>query len=115
MCTCNFADRFRINVTANDVQQVGNSLTLDCTIIDLLNDSINSLEIVWTDNNDNNTVLRRSNVTSTTTDSLSVYTDSYTIMRLTTNDEGRVIQCTVNSIDSPVMESGNIILDVFGT
>ena len=106
------ADRFRINVTASGVQQVGNSLTLNCIIIDLVSGSNNLLEIVWTDNN--NTVLRRSNVTSTIPDSLPVYTDSYTIMQLTTSDESRMIRCTANSIDSPVMESGNIILDVFG-
>ena len=104
-----FADRFRIIVTASGVQQVGNSLTLNCNIIDLVSGSNNLLEIVWTDNN--NIVLRRSNVTS---DSLSVYTDSYTIMQLTISDEGRMIRCTANSIDSPVMESVNIILDVFG-
>ena len=111
---CNFADRFRINVTASGVQQVGNTLMLDCTVTDLLADIINLLEIVWTDNNDNNTVLRRTNVTSTMPGNLPVYTDSYTIMQLTTNDEGRMIQCTANSIDSPVMESGNIILEVSG-
>ena len=104
-----FADRFRIIVTASGVQQVGNSLTLNCNIIDLVSSSNNLLEILWTDNN--NIVLRRNNVTS---DSLPVYTDSYTIIQLTTSDEGRMIRCTANSIDSPVMDSGNIILDEFG-
>ena len=67
---------------------------------------------MWTDNN--NLMLRRINVTSTIIGSLPVYTDSYAISQLTTSDEGRVIQCTANSINPPVMDSGNIILDVFG-
>ena len=67
---------------------------------------------MWTDNS--NVILQRINATSTIIDSLPVYTDSYTISQLTTSDEGRKIQCTANSIDTPVMDSGSIILDVFG-
>ena len=67
---------------------------------------------MWTDNN--NAILKRINATSTIIDGLPVYTDSYTISQLTTGDQGRKIQCTANSIDPPVMDSGNIILNVFG-
>ena len=112
VCIYVYTDRFRINVTALGVQQVGNSLTLECTVTELVGGSNSLLEIVWSDNN--NPMLRRINATSTIIDSLPVYTDSYTISQLTTSDEGRKIQCTANSINLSVMDSSNIILDVFG-
>ena len=106
-----YTERFIISVTAQNAQQVGNSLTLDCTVTEVVVGS-NVLEIVWT--NDNNT-LRRINVTSTATmGSLPVYTDSYTIIQLTTSDQGREIQCIADRIDPPVTDSGSIILSVTG-
>jgi len=59
-------------------------------------------------------MLRSVTVTSNVTNGLPVYIDSYTIMQLSTSDRNREIRCTANSIDSSVMASGNIILDVFG-
>ena len=100
-----------INVTARNVQQVGSSLTLDCTIIELVSNN-NTLEIVWTDDSG---TLKRTNVTSTEMQGLlPVYTDSYTITLLTTADQGREIQCIANRIDLPVTDSGVIILNVTG-
>ena len=98
---------FEINVTAQNMQQVGITLTLDCSIkdIDVTN---SSLEIVWITNT---TILQRTNVTS---NGSSVYTDSYTITQLTTGDHGRVIQCIANRTTPPVIDSSNIILNVIG-
>ena len=98
---------FEINITARSIQQVGDTLTLDCSIkdIDVTN---SSLEIVWTTNT---TTLERTNVIS---NGLSVYTDSYTTTQLTTGDHGRVIQCKANRTTPPIMDSSNIILNVMG-
>ena len=100
-----------INLTAHNAQQVGNSLTLKCTITEFISAS-NTLEILWTDSI---ATLKRTNVTSTGTSGLlPVYTDSYTITQLTTSDHGREIQCIANKIDPPVMDSAVIILNVTG-
>ena len=100
-----------IIVSAHNAQQVGSSLTLECTINEFVNGS-NTLEIVWTDSI---ATLKRTNVTSTGTRSLlPVYMDSYTITQLSTSDQGREIQCIANKIDPPVMDSGVIILNVTG-
>ena len=47
-------------------------------------------------------------MTSNVTNGLPVYTDSFTILQLSTSDQNREIRC------SSVMASGSIILDVFG-
>lgn len=107
-----FIDRFRVNVAALNIQQVGKSLTLECIVTDLINASNNSLEIMWTSTS-NNALLRRVNSTFTVIDGLPVYRDSYTIAQLNTSDQGRMIRCTANS--PPVTESSNIILNVIGT
>ena len=107
-----YTERFIISVTAQNSQQVGNSLTLDCTVTEVISGS-NVVEIVWTDNS--NAILRRINVTSTTAmGNLPVYTDSYIITQLTTSDQGREIQCIANRRDPPVTDSGSIILSITG-
>ena len=62
------------------------------------------------------TVLRRiDGATATTMDNSLVYTDSYTISRLSTTDDGRVIQCeVVINTSLSVMASDSITLDVTG-
>ena len=58
---------------------------------------------------------RTDGISSTTIDSLLVYTDSYTISHLTTNDDDRVIQCEVVINTSPsIMASDSITLNVTG-
>ena len=109
-----YTDRFRVNVTAPDVQLVGSPLTLHCTIVELVNGSngSNTLEIAWTDNSG---TLRKTNITSSGMEGLlPVYTDSFMIARLTTSDHNREIQCIANRTDPPVTESDTIILNVTG-
>ena len=98
---------FEINITPQNMQQVGGPLTLDCSIKEI-NVTYSSLEIVWITNT---TILQRTNITS---NGSSVYTDSYTITQLTTSDQGRVIQCMANRATPPVVDNGIIILDVIG-
>ena len=58
---------------------------------------------------------RMNNVSSTTMDSLLVYTHNYTISQLSTTDDGRVIHCEVVINTNPsIMTTDNITLDVNG-
>ena len=58
---------------------------------------------------------RTDGISSTTMDNSLVFTDSYTILQLSTTDDGRVIQCEVVINTSPsVMASNSITLDVTG-
>ena len=56
------------------------------------------------------------NITSTTMNSTSVmYTDTYTILQLSTTDDGGVYECILEVNTSPmVSESGSVTLDVSG-
>ena len=71
------------------------------------------VDIVWSSGG---TVLRRFNgTTAVAMDNSLVYTDSYTITRLNTTDDDRVIQCEVVINTSPlVMANDSVILDVTG-
>ena len=101
---------FEINITGCNIQQVGIPLTLDC-IISEVSITTSFLEIVWVTNA---AIIQRTNVTATVVNDSSIYTDSYTIMQLSTSDHGRVIQCIANRTNPPVMDSSNIILSVNG-
>ena len=101
-----------VSVTAPNNQTVGESLTLQCEVTTVR--GINgTVDIVWSDNN---VALERTNdTTATLVNSLLVYNNSYTIPQLSTNDDGRVIQCEVVINTSPsVMASGSTTLDVTG-
>ena len=105
--------RFAITVTPQNVQLVGRSLTLDCTITEAMSGNNGLLEIVWTSNN---RTLRTTSSTPTTSGSSLVYTDSYTISQLNTSDQDRVIQCIANrtSFNTSITDSGSITLNVTG-
>ena len=93
-------------------QTVSQPLTLQCEVT-TVRGITSEVDIVW---NSDGTVLRRINdTTATTMDNSLVYTDSYTISQLSTDDEGSVIQCEVVINVSPsVMASDSITLDVTG-
>ena len=99
---------FQINVTARGVQLVGGSLVLDCTIRDLGGET-NSLEIIWMSND---TILRRTNVTKI--EDQPDYKDSYNISQLTTSDRNRSIQCMARSLNPPIIDGSNIMLNIIG-
>ena len=110
ICILLYLAPFEINIAARSLHQVGDPLTLDCNIQDL-SGITSPLEVVWTTNT---SILQRTNITASVNNGSSVYTDSYTIMQLTTSDHGRVIQCIANRTDPPVMDGSNIILNVTG-
>ena len=99
-------------VNALNTQTVGQSLILQCEVT-TVRGITSRVDIVWSSND---IVLRRINDTiATTMDSLLVYTDSYNISRLSTTDDGRVIQCEVMiNASPPVMATDNITLNVMG-
>ena len=99
-------------MTTLNTQTVGQSLTLQCEVT-TVRGITSRVDIVWSSNG---TVLRRINdATATIMDNLLVYTDSYTISRLSTTDDGRVIQGeAVINVSPSVMASDSITLDVTG-
>ena len=101
-----------VSVTAPNTQTVGQSLPLQCEVT-TVRGITSRVDIVWSSGG---TELQRMNgVSSTTMDNSLVYTDSYTISQLSTDDEGRMIQCEVVINASPlVMASNSITLDVTG-
>ena len=101
-----------VSVTAPITQIVGQSLTLQCKVT-TVRGITSRVDIVWTSGGIE--LERMNNVSSTTMDTLLVYTHSYTISPLSTTDDGRVIQCEVVINTSPsVMATGSITLDVTG-
>ena len=100
-------------MTAINTQTVGQSLTLQCEVT-TVRGITSRVDIVWSSNG---AALRRNNdTTATTRDNSLVYTDSYTISQLNTNDDDRVIQCevVVNASPSVLTTSDSITLDVTG-
>ena len=93
-------------------QQVGKPLTLYCHAATVRGIE-SEVDIVWTSNN---TIIRKmSSINPTNMSTSQIYTDSYTISQLSTEDNGKVYQCQViiNSA-SIVTATSNIALDVIG-
>ena len=101
-----------VSVTAPNNQTVGQSLTLQCEVT-TVRGITSRVDIVWSSNG---TELERMNdVSSTTMDNSLVYTDSYTILQLSTDDEGRDYWCEVVINSNPtIANNANITLDVTG-
>jgi len=91
---------------------VGNTLTLECNVIEEMSVGNNLLEIIWTTSN--NITLKRTVITAIEVNNSFVYTDFYTILELNTNDHGRVIQCVANSTNPPVVDSLRFMLNLTG-
>ena len=101
-----------VSVTAPSNQIVGQSLTLQCEVT-TVRGITSRVDIVWS--SDGTELEMMNDVSSTTMDNSLVYTDSYTISQLSTNDESRVMQCeVVINASPPVMASDSITLDVTG-
>ena len=100
-----------VSVTAGGAQIVGQSLMLQCEVTVMRNINGN-VDIVWSSDG---VVLRRINVTTATTmDNSLVYTDSYNISQLSTNHDGRVIECEVINTHALFTASDGITLNVTG-
>ena len=111
MCIYKLVPTPDVAVTPTTGHILGQSLTLQCKVT-TVRGITSRVDIVWSDG----TLLQRTNNVSSTmmSDSL-VYTDSYNISLLSTEDEGRVIECEVVINSSPsVMANNNVTLDVMG-
>ena len=101
-----------VNVTALNTQTVGDPLELQCEVTTVRGNT-SRVDIVWTSGGME--LERMNGVSSTTMDNSLVYTHSYTIPKLNTTDDGRVIRCeVVINTSPPVMATDNITLNVTG-
>ena len=101
-----------VSVTALNTQTVGQSLTLQCEVT-TVRGITSRVDIVWSD--DVMVLNRTDGISSNMIDNSLVYTDSYTISQLSTDDEGRRIQCeVVINISPSVTANDSITLDVTG-
>ena len=99
-------------MVAPNTQTVGQLLTLQCEVT-TVRGITSTVDIVWSSGD---TELERVNdVSLTTMDNSLVYTHSYTILQLSTTDDGRVIQCEVVINTNPLIKATNsTTLDVTG-
>jgi len=102
-----------VTVTAPNTQTVGQSLTLTCSAT-TVRGITSQVDITW--RRDGISLNRSNNISSSTTGNSLVYSDSYTISPLSTDDNGREYECTLVIHSSPVtMFNDTLILDVAGT
>ena len=99
-------------MTAPNTQTVGQSLTLQCEVT-TVRGITSRVDIVWSSNGTE--LQKMNNVSSTMMSNSLVYTNSYIISKLSTTDDGRVIQCEVLINTSPlVMANDTTTLDLIG-
>ena len=96
----------------NDTQTVGQSLTLQCEVT-AVRGITSRVDIVWSSNGTE--LQRMNNVSSTMMSDSLVYTNSYTILQLSTANDSRVIQCQVVINVNPEVEANDsYTIDVNG-
>ncbi|XP_065883964.1 uncharacterized protein [Dysidea avara] len=100
-----------VTVTAPNTQTVGQSLTLECNVTAVRGIEV-MVNIIWSVNGGILETMEGVNVSSTTDNSV-VYTDTYTVAELSTDDDGREYQCeVVINTSPPVMANDTVTLDV---
>ena len=103
-----------MTITAPDKQTVGQSLTLECSVT-AVRGITSRVDIVWRRNGTEVVETMEGVSVSFTTDSSVIYTDTYMIMEVSTDDDGREYQCqVVINTSPPVMEDNSVTLDVMG-
>ena len=91
---------------------MGQSLTLQCEVT-TVRGITSRVDIVWS--SDDTELQRMNNVSSTAMDNSLLFTDSYTISQLSTDDEGRDYWCDVVIPSSPtITNNASVTLDVTG-
>ena len=94
-------------------QPVGQSLKLNCKIT-AVRGITSRVDIVWSSDGLELQSAKEVNISSMTNYSV-LYTDSYSILQLSTADEDKTYECTVLVISTlPVMATNNITLNVTG-
>ena len=103
-----------VRVVHLDTQTVGRLLTLQCRVT-TVRGITSKVEIMWSRRRGTTGLRRVTGVIDYTTSSSLVFTDSYTISQLSTNDDGRTYWCTVMIASSPPVTASNYVtLDVNG-
>jgi len=99
-----------VTVTAPNNQTVGQPLMLTCNAVTVRGITSN-VDIIW--RRDGTEVNKTINVLPTMITSSLVYTDTYTISLLSTDDDGREYQCElVINTSPPVIATDSVTLDV---
>ena len=102
-----------VNLTAPEIQLVGESLILQCSVNTVVGIS-SSIDVTWSSNNVILAVHENVNTSFAETNSI-VYVDFYEIPQVTTADEGRIYQCQIRINQNPPLISDSFItLDVTG-
>ena len=102
-----------MTVTAPNTQTVGDSLTLTCNVT-AVRGITSSVDIIWSSDSDMLETMEGVSVSSTIDNSV-VYTDTYMVIEVSTDDEDRDYQCqVVVNTTPPVMATGSVTLDVMG-
>jgi len=101
-----------VTVTAPNTQTVGQPLTLTCNVT-TVRGITSGLDIVW--RSDNSIARTIQNPIPTVMDSSLVYTDTFTISPLRTEDDGRLYECRVVVHTSPaIIVNDTVRLNVIG-
>ncbi|XP_065915772.1 hemicentin-1-like [Dysidea avara] len=102
---------YGLSLIAHHVQIVGQSLTLECSVT-TVRGITSRVTFIWSNDR---TILKEeeTDIQSFDIQNLKLYSNSYTISQLSTTDDGKTYQCEV-VIDAspPIMDSGNVTLDV---
>ena len=100
-----------VTITLPNTQIVGHSLTLECNVI-TVRGVTSRVDIIWSSDGIELKVIEGVNINSTTDNSI-VYTDTYTIPKLSTTDNGTMYHCEVMiNTSPPVMANDSVALDV---
>ena len=103
-----------VSIEVETNQTAGQPLTLDCTVI-AVRGLTSRVDITWLVNGVELETIRNVDLSSPTDDETQLYMDSYTIDRLSVNDNENVYQCEVLIDSDPlVMATDNFTLNVTG-
>ena len=100
-----------MTVTSPNTQRVGQPITLTCNAT-TVRGITSRVGIIWRRDGNN---LTSSDILPTMMDGSLLYTDTYTISSLSTDDDGRDYECRLVLYVSPVIRDSDIItMDVTG-
>ena len=100
-------------MNVSDDQTVGQSLTLECRIY-IIKGVNSEVDIIWQSNGLQ--LESNENVSANTAmNNSEVYISTFTVLQLSTTDEGKIYQCgvVINTI-SPIIAYDNVTLNVTG-
>ena len=104
---------YGLSLIVHHVQIVGQSLTLECSVT-TVRGITSGVTFIWSRNR---TVLKEEeiDIQIVAMQNLKLYSNSYTISQLSTDDDGKIYQCEVVISASPsIVDFGNVTLDVRG-